>query len=335
MSTANKSNAALVGEGGFKPHLEYCIWFWGPSTGKTLINGSETSGGPPRQSLGAGALVLKLEPCYEEDGARLFTAVCGGRTRGNRHKLKEERCKLVLKWSQLPGKTVQAPSLEVFKTHSKKPIPDQAGEGATTDESKPQRDELIQSLITTQCVCGRSGNRVQDEILAPSVLKLPIDYSGVGIDLGSKMSPMRNFHPIASPAIPESSWCSLATPLADGVSFKDAQMKVILAHQNPQSTVLAVAQLPFKLRDAVLCQEEQGSGYLLRGGTVVRLSGMSPDYEGHLCDIVGCHPPHKCPRASWGFKMYTTHGITKVATSKSATARLTTSAPIAELINMT
>lgn len=48
------------------------------------------------------------------------------------------------------------------------------------DESKPQRDELIQSLITTQCACSRSGNRVQDEILAPpkTMLKLPIDYSG-------------------------------------------------------------------------------------------------------------------------------------------------------------
>lgn len=50
----------------------------------------------------------------------------------------------------------------------------------TADESKPQRDELIQSLITTQCMCGRSGNRVQDEILALSktMLKLPVDYSG-------------------------------------------------------------------------------------------------------------------------------------------------------------
>lgn len=71
-----------------------------------------------------------------------------------------------------------------------------------------------------------------------------------------------------------------------------------VAHENPQSTLLAVAQVPFKIKEAVLCQEEQSSGYLLTGGTVVRLSSMCPAYEGHLCDIVGCHPPHKCPRAS-------------------------------------
>lgn len=80
-------------------------------------------------------------------------------------------------------------------------------------------------------------------------------------------------------------------------------MKVILAHQNPQSTLPAVAQLPFKLHEAVLCQKEQGSGYLLTGGTAVRLSSMRPAYEGHLCDIVGCYPPHECPRASWVVKI--------------------------------
>lgn len=47
-------------------------------------------------------------------------------------------------------------------------------------EQTTKRDELIQSLITTQCVRGRRGNSVQDEILALSktMLKLPIDYSG-------------------------------------------------------------------------------------------------------------------------------------------------------------
>lgn len=67
---------------------------------------------------------------------------CGGRTRGYRNEL-EERCKLVMKvtflttaavgqWSQLLGKSVQDPSLELFKTHSKIPIPDHTGEGATS-----------------------------------------------------------------------------------------------------------------------------------------------------------------------------------------------------------
>lgn len=67
---------------------------------------------------------------------------CGGRTRGNRHKL-EESCKLVMKvtfltagtvgqWTQLLSKSVQDPSLEVFKTYSKISIADHAGEDATS-----------------------------------------------------------------------------------------------------------------------------------------------------------------------------------------------------------
>lgn len=58
------------------------------------------------------------------------------------------------------------------------------------DESKPQRDELIQSLITTQCVCSRTENRVQDEILVLSklMLKLPIDHSGQVLTLSCLMT---------------------------------------------------------------------------------------------------------------------------------------------------
>lgn len=67
---------------------------------------------------------------------------CAGRTRGNKQEL-EGRCKLVMKvtfltigavgqWSQLLGKSVQDPSLEVFNTHSKIPIPGHTGEGATS-----------------------------------------------------------------------------------------------------------------------------------------------------------------------------------------------------------
>lgn len=81
-------------------------------------------------------------------------------------------------------------------------------------------------------------------------------------------------------------------------------MKVVLAHQNPQSTLLAVAQLPFKLEEAVLCQEGQGSGYLLTGGTMVCLSGMCSAYEGHLCDIVTCHPPAGALKCEWTLSVH-------------------------------
>lgn len=39
---------------------------------------------------------------------------------------------MVGQWSQLLGKSEQDLSLEVFKTHSKIPIPDHTGEGATS-----------------------------------------------------------------------------------------------------------------------------------------------------------------------------------------------------------
>lgn len=67
----------------------------------------------------------------------------GGRTTINRCKLKEERCKLVTKVNfltmmtgrqqgQLLGESVQAPSLEVFKTLSKVTTSEQVGQGATS-----------------------------------------------------------------------------------------------------------------------------------------------------------------------------------------------------------
>ena len=76
-------------------------------------------------------------------------------------------------------------------------------------------------------------------------------------------------------------------------------MKVVLAHQNPQSTLLAVVQP----KEAVLCQEEQGSGYLLAGGTVVCLSSMCPAYKGHCMTLwAATPPPPSAPELAGGLK---------------------------------
>lgn len=69
-----------------------------------------------------GKLLRKLEPGFsqaiEEEGCQMITRV---KSIGS-----------VRQWSQLLDESVQAPSLEVFKTHSKIPIPDQVGKGATS-----------------------------------------------------------------------------------------------------------------------------------------------------------------------------------------------------------
>jgi len=63
---------------------------------------------------------------YRKEGDRLFSRVCGDRTRGNSFKLKQGRLRLHIRkksstvrmarhWNRLPRDVVDAPSLETFK----------------------------------------------------------------------------------------------------------------------------------------------------------------------------------------------------------------------------
>ena len=72
--------------------------------------------------------VYKYLRCGGQGGeARLFSAVCGDRTRGNGQKLEHRKfCTNVCKnfftvrvtehWNRLPREVVESPSLEIFKT---------------------------------------------------------------------------------------------------------------------------------------------------------------------------------------------------------------------------
>ena len=74
-----------------------------------------------------------LKGSYRKEGDRLFSRVCGDRTRGNGFKLREGRFRLdimkksftmrVLKhWNRLPRVVVDAPSLETFKARLDKAL---------------------------------------------------------------------------------------------------------------------------------------------------------------------------------------------------------------------
>ncbi|GAB0191963.1 hypothetical protein GRJ2_001661600 [Grus japonensis] len=133
-----------------RPHLEYCVQLWGPSTRHGAVGES------PEEAM---KMIRGLEHlCYEDrlrelglfslekrwlrgdfivafqylkgptgkDGEGLFMRECSDRTRGNGFKLKEGRFRLdvrkkfftvrvVRPWNRLPRDVVDAPSLEVFK----------------------------------------------------------------------------------------------------------------------------------------------------------------------------------------------------------------------------
>ena len=72
-----------------------------------------------------------LEGGYHVDGARLCLVVCSNGTRDNEHRLEHRKCHTDMRkklltvlvtgwcghWNRLPRDVLEAPSLEIFKTH--------------------------------------------------------------------------------------------------------------------------------------------------------------------------------------------------------------------------